>query len=136
MKKLTALFLILGWMAAHSPAQADSTGAKAPKSTTVTLQGTVIDLACYFDDGDTGDDHMGMKACGKACLNQGSPAGLLVKGQVYYLLFPSANFANLVGKTVEITGDLYGTDALIPAKASLVAADGNKPVKWSVKPMM
>jgi hypothetical protein len=136
MRKLTALLLILGWLTAHSAAQADSMDMKAAKPTTVTLQGTIIDLACYFDDGDTGDDHMGMKSCGKACLNQGSPAGLLVKGQVYYLLFPAANFANLVGKTVEITGDLYGTDALIPAKASLVAADGNKPIHWSVKPMM
>ncbi|HET9870672.1 MAG TPA: hypothetical protein VFR02_09285 [bacterium] len=105
-------------------------------SKTVTLKGTLVDMACYFDDGDTGDDHMGMKGCGKACLKLGSPAGLLVDGQVYTLLFPSANFADYVGKTLEITGDLYGTDALIPAKAAWVDGDSKKPIKWSVKPMM
>ncbi|HVM33317.1 MAG TPA: hypothetical protein VMU88_09310 [bacterium] len=123
-------FLI--WLSG-SAVWADATGAK-PK--TVTLRGTLVDLACYFDDGDSGDDHMGMKGCGKACLNQGSPAGLLVGTQVYVLLFPAANFANYVGKTLEITGDLYGTDELIPSKAAWVAQEGNQPIHWSVKPMM
>ena len=124
--------LILSWATAPS-LWADGMGAK---SKPVTLQGTLVDLACYFDDGDSGDDHMGMKGCGQACLNQGSPAGLVVGGQVYFLLFPAANFAHYVGKTLQITGDLYGTDALIPSKAALVSSSGNQPIHWSVKPMM
>lgn len=134
MKKLIMWTMVLGWMVSIS-ARADSdTGAVQYK--TVTLQGTLIDLSCYLNDGDKGNDHMGMKGCGTACLKQGSPAGLLVGDRIYYLIFPACNFADYVGKTVEVTGDLYGTDALIPAKATWVGTDGKKPIKWSVKPMM
>ncbi|MGH7739214.1 MAG: hypothetical protein ACREL1_03610 [bacterium] len=132
MKKIITLAMVLGWMVALS-ARADS---DAVKYKTVTLQGTLIDLSCYLDDGDKGNNHMGAKGCGTACLKEGSPAGLLVGDRVYYLIFPAVNFAKYVGETVEVTGDLYGTDALIPAKAAWVAADGKKPIKWSVKPMM
>ncbi len=132
MKRWIMGLLVLGLVNA-SALWADGMGVK---SKAVTLQGTLVDLACYFDDGDSGDDHMGMKGCGKACLKQGSPAGLVVGSQVYFLLFPAANFADYVGKTLQITGDLYGADALIPSKAALVSTSGNQPLHWSVKPMM
>jgi len=135
-KKIMALVLTIGILGAASLCRADEMTPTPVAKKTVTVRGILVDLACYLDDGDLGNDHMGMKSCGTACLNQGSPAGLLVGNQLFILIFPSANFANYVGKTLEVTGDLYGDTNLIPAKASLVASDGKKPIAWSVKPMM
>jgi hypothetical protein len=116
------LVLVLGVALAYSVCRADDMGQKAK---TVTLTGTLVDVACYLDDGDLGDDHMGMKGCGAECLKGGSPAGLLVDKTLYVMVFPSSAFAGYVGKKVEITGDEYGTN-LIPKKASQVNSDGSK----------
>jgi hypothetical protein len=121
-KKLSMLVLVLGFVLAYSACRAQDMGQKAK---TATLTGTLVDLACYLDDGDSGNDHMGMKACGTECLKGGSPAGLLVDKTLYVLVFPSGAFADYVGKKVEISGDQYGTN-LIPKKASQVNSDGSK----------
>lgn len=140
MKKITALVLTMGLLSVYSFGRADEmasmTSTTPTAQKTVTVRGILVDVACYLDDGDSGNDHMGMKACGTACLNQGSPAGLLVGSQLYILIFPAANFANDVGKTVEIKGDLYGETNLIPSKAFVVEADGKKQIPWTTKPMM
>jgi hypothetical protein len=112
----------LGLFLAFLVCRADDMGQKAK---TVTLTGTLVDVACYLDDGDSGNDHMGMKACGTECLKGGSPAGLLVDKTLYVLVFPSSAFADYVGKKVEIIGDGYGTN-LIPKKVSQVNTDGSK----------
>ena len=140
MKKILAVVLAMGFVGVCSYSVADEmasmTSTTPVAKKTVTVRGILVDLACYLDDGDSGNDHMGMKACGTACLNQGSPAGLLVGSQLYILIFPAANFANYVGKTVEIKGDLYGDTNLIPGKAFVVEADGKKQIPWTTKPMM
>ena len=135
-----ALVLTMGLLSVYSFGRADEmasmTNTTPTVQKTVTVRGILVDVACYLDDGDSGNDHMGMKACGTACLNQGSPAGLLVGSRLYILVFPAANFANYVGKTVEVKGDLYGDTNLIPAKAFVVEADGKKQISWTTKPMM
>ncbi len=127
MKKLAALLLTLGFMAAYSAGWADdmdmNQGGKPQK---VTLTGTLVDVACYLDDGDSGNDHMGMKGCGTQCLKGGSPAGLLVGKKLYILAFPAPVFADYVGQQVELTGDLYGASNLIPTKAASIDKDGKK----------
>ncbi len=116
------LVLVLGLAVSYSICRAEDMG---QKSKTVTMTGILVDVACYLDDGETGNDHMDMKNCGTECLKGGSPAGLLVDKTLYILAFPSSAFANYAGKKVEITGDEYGTN-LIPKKASQVNSDGSK----------
>ena len=129
MKKLLAFALVAGLMTAYSVGRADNDmkdmdkGAKTKK---VTLTGTLVDVACYLDDGDTGNDHGGMKACGTECLKGGSPAGLLVGKKLYIVVFPSGVFAEYAGQQVELTGELYGSTNLIPSKAFTVDKDGKK----------
>ncbi|HVZ80452.1 MAG TPA: hypothetical protein VHE12_06560 [bacterium] len=91
-----------------------------------TLTGTLVDVACYLGDNETGNDHMGMKKCGTECLKSGSPAGLLVDKKLYVLAFPASAFAEYVGKQLELTGEVYPGDVLIPKKAAEVDKDGKK----------
>lgn len=51
---------------------------------TVTLTGEILDLSCYLQLGKHGDKH---SSCGKKCLTNGQPIGLVTKeGQVYLLI--------------------------------------------------
>lgn len=50
----------------------------------VTLTGEILDLSCYLQLGKHGDKH---SSCGKKCLANGEPVGLVTKeGQVYLLM--------------------------------------------------
>jgi hypothetical protein len=50
----------------------------------VTLTGEILDLSCYFQVGKHGDKH---SSCGKKCIANGEPIGLLTKnGSVYVLM--------------------------------------------------
>jgi hypothetical protein len=129
-KKLLALFLAMGLIAAYSTVRADDMKdmkmEKSAKPKKVTLTGTLVDVSCYVSDGETGNDHGSMKGCGSDCLKGGSPAGLLVGKKLYIVVFPAGVFADYAGKQVELTGVLYGTDNLIPTKAAVVDKDGKK----------
>jgi hypothetical protein len=136
-KKLWLGVLTLGVVSLYAWCQAETmdmskdekpmTGmAETAKGKTVTLTGTLVDLACYLDDHDAGNDHMGMKACGTECLKGGSPAGLLVGKKLYILVFPAPAFADFVGKQVELTGELFDSTNLIPAKAATIDKSGKK----------
>lgn len=126
MKKRLTVLLMTGLMAAPMAGFADDMGMDGGKAKKVTLTGTLVDVTCYLEEGDTGNDHGGMKNCGTECLNGGSPAGLLVDKDLYVLAFPAPVFAKYVGKKVELTGDVYGANNLIPTKAFEVEKDGTK----------
>ncbi|HVW87789.1 MAG TPA: hypothetical protein VHB50_24055 [Bryobacteraceae bacterium] len=50
----------------------------------VTLTGEIVDLSCYLQVGKHGDKH---SSCGKKCIANGEPIGLVTKaGQVYLLM--------------------------------------------------
>lgn len=68
--------------------------------------GTLVDASCYLtDDTQTGNDHTGMKECGKACLQMGRPAGILTTGKTFLVLIaPSPDLASYVGQTIRVTG--------------------------------
>ena len=127
MKKLWAVALMAGLMAASTAGFAeDMKMDQGSKTKKVTLTGTLVDVTCYLEEGDTGNDHGGMKGCGTECLNGGSPAGLLVDKDLYILAFPAPVFSKYVGKKVELTGDVYGTNNLMPTKAFEIDKDGKK----------
>jgi len=61
-----------------------SVDGKPVSGKTTTLTGEVIDVSCYLQLGKHGDKH---SSCGKKCLANGQPIGLLTKaGQVYLLM--------------------------------------------------
>ena len=67
-------------------------------------------------------------------MKDGTPAGLLVGKELYILVFPSPAFADYAGKTLEITGKIYGGHNLVPMKANVVEKGKKTPIK--LKSMM
>lgn len=77
--------------------------------------GSLVDVSCYATDhAQSGDDHMGMKECGKACLKMGRPAGILTADKkLFVLLAPSPDLADYVGQTIRVTGKLRDNSILV-----------------------
>ena len=54
------------------------------KKEPVTIQGEVVDLACWLEDGKSGPEHA---KCAQACIKGGTPAGILTDdGKVYLVI--------------------------------------------------
>ncbi len=77
--------------------------------------GSLVDASCYATDNtQTGDEHMGMKQCGVACLKMGRPAGILTSDKKFFvLLAPSPDLAEFVGQPIRITGKLRNGSILV-----------------------
>lgn len=101
-----------------------------------TLTGILVDTKCYIGGGAKDNDHMGVKACGTMCLEDGIPAGLLVGDKLYTIVFPSKTFAKFVGQTVEITGSLSNDVFLVPSKAVAKVKGKDVKIKLGGKSMM
>ena len=123
--------MILALLCLAGYAFADETADKNQdsKAKTITVRGILVDTSCYFEEGQKGNDHDGMEACGKDCLNSGVPAGVLVGDKVYILIFPAKAFADVVGKEVEIKGEPYGENLIHPKKAIVIDKSGKKTIK-------
>ena len=131
MRKLLVALMLSGVVISFSTGRAEEA---KKKEKTVTLKGTLVDTKCFLQDGEKGNDHEGMKACGTDCLKDGTPAGLLTDKGLYILVFPSPTFADYVGKTLEVTGKVYGKGNLVPDKASVVEKGKKTAIK--LKSMM
>jgi hypothetical protein len=95
----------------------------AQKATTV--EGTLVDSACYLKGGETGNDHGAMKECGTMCLKGGTPAGVLTKDKKFHaIIAPSTALAGIVGQTVRVTGANHN-GSLLAEKVEV-----NKNGKW------
>ncbi len=91
----------------------------------VTIEGTLVDSACYLKDGATGNDHGGMKGCGTMCLRGGTPGAVLTKDKkLYVIVAPSTALADYVGLPVRVTGEEHGT-AILAQKLQV-----NKGGRW------
>jgi hypothetical protein len=77
--------------------------------------GSLVDASCYLTDNtQTGDEHMGMKQCGMACLKMGRPAGILTSDKKFFVLIaPSPDVAEYVGQPIRITGKLRNGSILV-----------------------
>jgi hypothetical protein len=77
--------------------------------------GSLVDASCYATDNtQSGDEHMGMKQCGQACLKMGRPAGILTSDKKFFvLLAPSPDVAEYVGQAIRITGKLRNGSILV-----------------------
>ncbi len=91
----------------------------------VTVEGTLVDSACFLKDGARTNDHGPMKECGTMCLRGGTPAAVVTRdNQLHVIIAPSTALADYVGKTIRVTGEPNGT-AILAQKAQ-VSQDG----KW------
>jgi hypothetical protein len=77
--------------------------------------GSLVDASCYLTDNtQTGDEHMGMKQCGMACLKMGRPAGIVTSEKKFFVLIaPSPDIAEYVGQPIRITGKLRNSSILV-----------------------
>ena len=77
----------------------------------VTVQGEIIDMACYMAKGSHGAAH---KACAQMCAKKGVPVGVLTDGGELYLLLddhndpdPYDNARKLAGARAEVSGKKF-----------------------------
>ena len=130
----TILFVFAGLLASAAISRAqDMKGMKgmsmsmdkSSKSTT-TIQGEVIDMACYMTKGEHGASHA---ECAQACINNGLPVGILDKtGHVYLCMTATHKPANALlvqyaAKQIKATGMMYkkgGVDMFAIDKVELV----------------
>src|SRR5580698_895213 len=77
--------------------------------------GSLVDASCYATDNtQSGDEHMGMKQCGQACLKMGRPAGIVTSDKKFFvLLAPSPDVAEYVGQPIRVTGKLRNGSILV-----------------------
>lgn len=77
--------------------------------------GSLVDASCYLtDNSQSGNEHMGMKECGMACLKMGRPAGILTADKKFLVLVaPSPDIADYVGQPIRITGKLRNGSILV-----------------------
>lgn len=68
----------------------------------VTLQGEVVDVACYMAKGSRGAAH---KACAVLCSKRGVPMGLLTDSGELYLLLDDHNNPDPYEATKKLSGD-------------------------------
>ncbi|HUI27306.1 MAG TPA: hypothetical protein VL403_14585 [Candidatus Kryptonia bacterium] len=77
----------------------------------ITVQGEILDMACYMAKGSMGPSH---KACAQMCAKQGVPIGILTDaGEVYLLIEDHDNNApyealkKLAGARAEVAGKKF-----------------------------
>ena len=88
----------------------------------VTVQGEIIDLACYMAKGSRGASH---KSCAQLCAKKGVPIGVLTdSGEVYLLLDdhnnpdPYDSAKKLAGERAEVSGKKFskqGVNSIVVA---------------------
>ncbi len=77
--------------------------------------GSLVDASCYLtDSSQSGNEHMGLKECGVACLKMGRPAGIVTPDKKFLVLItPSPDFAEYVGQPIRVTGKLRNGSILV-----------------------
>ncbi len=82
-------------------------GARAEEKT-VTVQGEIVDMACYMAKGSRGASH---KACAQLCAKRGVPIGVLTNSGELFLLLDDHNNPDpydaakkLAGEQAEVNG--------------------------------
>ena len=68
----------------------------------ITVQGEIIDMACYMAKGSRGASH---KACAQMCAKKGVPIGVLTDGGEVYLLLDDHNNPDPYDSAKKLAGD-------------------------------
>ena len=92
----------------------------------ITVQGEILDMACYMAKGSVGPSH---KACAVLCAKKGVPIGVLTDtGEVYLLLDdhnnpdPYDDAKKLAGEHAKINGKKYNKQGV----ASIVVSEAKR----------
>ena len=117
------LFTVSSRLPAEEGKKMEKMGKMEKKADKATVEGTLVDMACYLKMGASGEKHA---RCAVKCAKSGLPMGVLKKGtgEVYTLLIAAPAIADYGEQTVRVTGTIYG-HALAPEKLE-VQKDG----KW------
>lgn len=82
----------------------------------VTVQGEIVDLACYMAKGSRGSAH---KSCAQMCAKKGVPIGVLTDGGELYLLLddhnnpePYETAKKLAGEHAEVSGKKFSKQGI------------------------
>ena len=75
---------------------------QASEGEDVTVQGEILDMACYVAHEAKGPDHAG---CAKKCVKGGQPMGLLAEDGTVYLLYASHENGDAFEKAKEHAGE-------------------------------
>lgn len=100
--------------------------AAEPAEKPAVVEGEVVDMKCYLAmDMPGGGKH---HECAVKCAKMGIPAGVVDKsGETFTVLAPAGGLADLMGKTVRITGTkAQKSTAIIPEKVEVKEGD-----KWT-----
>lgn len=108
----------------HPKAAKTSGAAPAKAGESLTVQGEVLDMACYMAHEGKGAKHA---KCAQKCIDGGAPAGLLTDdGKVYLLVEdhnntqPYESVKKMAAQRVKVTGKAYdrgGVQGLVVASA-------------------
>jgi type 1 fimbria pilin len=82
----------------------------------VTLQGEILDMACYVSRGATGAEHA---KCAKACVKGGQPMGILAKDGTVYLLYASHEDGSAFNETKEFAGAQVELTGMVASKSGI-----------------
>ncbi len=87
-----------------------------------TIQGELVDLACYLEHGGKGEKH---KACATSCAQSGLPIGLLDKHGKLTLVVGdhkpmNSELADKMGTTVKLTGTVSSRNGMKMIEVSSV----------------
>ena len=89
-----------------------------------TVQGEVVDLACYMAKGSKGAGH---KACAQMCAKKGVPIGVLTDDGELFLLLDDHNSPEpyeaakkLAGERAEVTGKKFSKPGIVSIVVSAV----------------
>lgn len=97
--------------------------AAEPAEQPAVVEGEVVDMKCYLAmDMPGGGKH---HECAVKCAKMGIPAGVVDKsGEVFTVLAPAGGLADLMGKTVRITGTkAQKSTAILPEKVEVKEGD-------------
>jgi hypothetical protein len=103
--------------------------AAAAPSKEGTVEGEVIDTACYLKSNARGEQH---KKCAVACSKDGFPAGIVdASGKVYTILASSPGLAEHQASQARATGVIHEPSRTIDPKRLEIKKDG----KWQEVPL-
>ncbi len=89
----------------------------------VIIEGELVSAKCYLRADLTGNDHLGMKDCGTACVTSGNPVGLLTpEGTYYTLVIPAPEVADHIGRRLRASG-IIKAGSLVPDKLEMQEGD-------------
>ncbi|MBZ5640850.1 MAG: hypothetical protein LAO51_19100 [Acidobacteriia bacterium] len=113
--RITAALIGVALIASTSFAAGHGSAAAAEPEKGVTVQGEILDMACFVSHNAQGASHAG---CAVKCLKGGQPMGLRATDGTVYLLFADHGDASaydkakeLGGKNVEVKGQLASNGA-------------------------